>query len=104
MKQQQLEDQLEKIRALAVTLCYGASPLRVAQEILSTYEDFQGPSGGMVDTSHSKCDAAMRVGSSPTSDTKPVTTETLEEMHRRVQAHTERCREHHLRGCYMCHA
>lgn len=66
MKQQQLEAQLEEIRALASTIMGGASAIEVANKILLTYEkDYSSPSGGKVDARVSNTLAARRPGSSP---------------------------------------
>lgn len=66
MKQQQLEAQLEEIRALASTIMWGASAIEVANKILMTYEkDYSSPSGGKVDARVSNTLAARRPGSSP---------------------------------------
>jgi hypothetical protein len=75
MKQQQLEAQLAAIKLICADQLsnyrYGANPFTLAKAILATYDAPQGPCGGMVDTQHSKCCDASRVGSSPTTGTTP---------------------------------
>ena len=88
MEKQQREQQLERqvaglhglITALLTTqIMFRPGELDTLQNRFPTYmgqtwveilDALIGPSGGTVDTPHSKCGAARRVGSNPTSGTK----------------------------------